>query len=424
MGTEIIKASLSVIDLYKDHVPYEAISYTWGDGRAEIGIIVDGAPVKVRTNLHQCLTRLRHKKKSRALWCDFLCITQTDLDEKAQQVQMIGSIFHSATCVLVWLGEHADSSEELLKAWSGPGKEPGSKGRWNRLMGAESTAENESVNRRAWIWVNFLHRAYWRRTWIVQELKLAREIVIHLGRDVTTWEDLISSRFGEYGLKGGFDGISTEGYASNDDFDNPRWLLLASLSWLSKFVPIKQKPKLGGAPYVPDEPQTIFEVAGKYQNTLCFDKRDKVFAVHTLASRKQNEKVITINYKLSLPELVISLYADRYVRLKEPKSLLGIRSVLASPPLADGLIEAFEFDRKNCEEASQLALKRCQEDKEIYSKRWKSVSKELQAAMKRVTKQREFDELMLKGEATITHMSAEVDEKLFWLGRRKKYGKE
>ena len=45
---------------------------------------------------------------SRCGWIVWVCISQTDLEEKAQQVQMIGQIFKQAVGVLAWIGEGSE----------------------------------------------------------------------------------------------------------------------------------------------------------------------------------------------------------------------------------------------------------------------------------------------------------------------------
>jgi hypothetical protein len=119
--TDPISATLSVIDLEQTFHGYEAIPYTWGSTTAENTILVDGREVNVTANLHRCLWRLR-SNTPRRLWCDYLCITQSDLREKAHQVQIIGSIFARSITVLIWLGEHATGSEHLFHDWNEPRK--------------------------------------------------------------------------------------------------------------------------------------------------------------------------------------------------------------------------------------------------------------------------------------------------------------
>ena len=119
-----IDVSLLAIDLGASDrsQTYEAVSYTWVSKDDPAEILLDGQPVSIRRNLHQGLLRLRHATTVRYLWVDAISISQDSLDEKAAQLQMIGKIFSSAERVLIWLGEHADGSEELFRGWWFPGR--------------------------------------------------------------------------------------------------------------------------------------------------------------------------------------------------------------------------------------------------------------------------------------------------------------
>lgn len=41
------------------------------------------------------------------MWIDAICINQMDLNERAQQVQLMAEIYRKASLVVVWLGEDA-----------------------------------------------------------------------------------------------------------------------------------------------------------------------------------------------------------------------------------------------------------------------------------------------------------------------------
>ena len=432
-STDIISASFAVVDLAQAYNDYEAISYTWGPPQAEYAIMVDGHPVQIRTNLHQALLRLRHPTEPRILWCDYLCITQTDLAEKAQQVQMIGRIFGSATKVRVWLGEHANYSEELFREWTPkPTKSKGILEDWKRRL--KSGKDEEQIRgalRRAQIWVTLFQRPYWRRTWIVQELRLARAVTIRIGPDESSWEKLISARFTEIGMHGRFDHIAMRSYYDESDLEDPQFLLGASLSWISRFVPVPLNLKGKKAPghVIMDDwergPRDIFDVVGRFRNTFCHDKLDKVFAIHTLERRRDGEKPLPVRYDMS-QDLLLMLYAERYVyNTAAAKSRGGfLARVLDQQTLPDtsGVIDSLGMVREACELAAKEARGRAMAaENEAHAIRWRRVAKGLVKAFEAAAKEREFDKLLFEGKATVTHQPPSVDEQMFWLGKQRHY---
>ena len=64
----------------------------------------------MRLNLYQALRRLRWFRDPRLIWVDAICINQSDVDEKSQQIPLMGRIYRNAASVLVWLGEEAETS--------------------------------------------------------------------------------------------------------------------------------------------------------------------------------------------------------------------------------------------------------------------------------------------------------------------------
>jgi hypothetical protein len=69
------------------------------------------------------LQQLRDEKRPVMLWIDALCIDQTNLEERSEQVKMMARIYSQASQVVVWLGESDlyvnkafDTMEELCWA--------------------------------------------------------------------------------------------------------------------------------------------------------------------------------------------------------------------------------------------------------------------------------------------------------------------
>ncbi|KAF2119506.1 heterokaryon incompatibility protein-domain-containing protein [Lophiotrema nucula] len=100
--------TLKYCDEIKKLLPYEALSYVWGD-RADLReISCNGVPMKVTRNLFDALVAIRVPTASRSLWVDAICINQDDLEERSHQVGLMASIYRQAARVLIWLG-HGDA---------------------------------------------------------------------------------------------------------------------------------------------------------------------------------------------------------------------------------------------------------------------------------------------------------------------------
>lgn len=61
--------------------------------------------LSVRRNFKSALVHFRHKRKAKILWIDALCINQSNLEERSQQVVKMRRLYVSAQTMSVWLGD-------------------------------------------------------------------------------------------------------------------------------------------------------------------------------------------------------------------------------------------------------------------------------------------------------------------------------
>ena len=83
---------------------YHALSYAWGPEWPKLEITLGAWSVLVRKNLWHFLRQRRQHGDRALLWIDALCIDQSDLGERASQVQLMDRIYKRAQKVLTWLG--------------------------------------------------------------------------------------------------------------------------------------------------------------------------------------------------------------------------------------------------------------------------------------------------------------------------------
>lgn len=167
---------------------YHALSYVWGNETATREIWLQDIKTSQRylqplhENLWQLLDQIR--KQTRAeyearstktapllIWTDALCLDQKDEQEKAEQIPRMGTIYSQAETVLVWLGADKDLQLELARL-----RDCGDDlGFYEALSipGHDATHNRSSCK--------LAKDPYWTRTWIVQEIVLARRPRIMAG---------------------------------------------------------------------------------------------------------------------------------------------------------------------------------------------------------------------------------------------------
>ncbi|TXC00850.1 hypothetical protein FocTR4_00007940 [Fusarium oxysporum f. sp. cubense] len=138
---------------------YYALSYEWGDeSKNDPFIKVNDGEVQIRKNLFDALKNIRKATEDLQLWVDAICINQSDVQEKSQQVSMME--LYLAKSYVVWCGAKsipdAEFEESLatLNGLSSPHSSdfmhnPANHHRIARLFGSTDWINNL----RRWIWV-------------------------------------------------------------------------------------------------------------------------------------------------------------------------------------------------------------------------------------------------------------------------------
>jgi hypothetical protein len=98
-----IQCSLKTVLLSSNPV-YEALSYAWVDKARDKPLRLEGQEFNVTLSAWSALKALRCNDRLRILWIDAICINQDDLEKRAAQVKLMGTIYRQASSVRVWLG--------------------------------------------------------------------------------------------------------------------------------------------------------------------------------------------------------------------------------------------------------------------------------------------------------------------------------
>jgi len=204
---EILRCTMIRGSLQEFGTKYLAISYVWGFEVAPKPLVLNGHEMRITSNLSDFLLRYRKMSKvvsnwifgNMFLWVDALCINQDDIPEKTSQVEMMGSIYQSARTAFCWLGSDLDDSKYAMErlfevcqlivnnyqndddplSWvSGVRTDL-----WHQNVEKDSKPIGRRTYNRFWDGVSsLLHREYWTRAWIVQELLLSKNACIMCGQ--------------------------------------------------------------------------------------------------------------------------------------------------------------------------------------------------------------------------------------------------
>jgi hypothetical protein len=115
-GTRV-ECDIFCINLEDSEYPWHALSHVWGTAERNQEIVLNGKTFYTTSNLLAALkavdTLQRRENSTLLIWIDAICINQGDVQEKAQQVPLMGRIFSKANIVLIWLGS-LESGEQIF----------------------------------------------------------------------------------------------------------------------------------------------------------------------------------------------------------------------------------------------------------------------------------------------------------------------
>jgi hypothetical protein len=299
-----------------DAPPFEALSYVWGSDTSPIEVLCNGQPFSIQPQLANALSRLRLRQLTRIVWADAICINQHDIEERNHQVPLMGSIYPSATRVIVWLGiadpEHTALALTVVEyigtaceqdAWKwkfvSSGNEVGSQ--FELPIEFFTPAVCASL-------VELFDRPWFTRIWCVQEIRLARDALVLCGEYEVSWKKL--------GLAVSWITDRTAARGVNE----PLAVLLR---------PIHIGP--ADIMYNNEEENLLWTLRSgcEFEST---DPKDKVYGLLSLVSPTAEAKSIHIDYKKS----VGAVFADTVVTDIQLHSTLSAFAFVSHPPGYDG----------------------------------------------------------------------------------------
>jgi hypothetical protein len=237
-----------------------AISYCWGGEMQTKSLPISAsAYLKVTKTVDSLLRHVAGVASGLPVWVDAICINQTDVKEKNNQVSMMRDIYAAAKCVLVWLGnENLTQTDEsvlfqyLKTAWDG-----------SSCLGGEGGT----------LFGRVLQSSWFERSWVVQEVCFARKVFFLCGSVGVSLPYL--EKFLDMGKKN---------YSSlPDSYSIPSGWGPVGLPVFQQFHKLRSHRELiqqnGGQPRV-----TLTDILLDFQSSKATDPRDKVFAFLSLAA--------------------------------------------------------------------------------------------------------------------------------------------
>jgi hypothetical protein len=173
-GHDAITAHLSTFPL-TSALPYDALSYVWGHSGDVEPIEVNNSTVTITKNLKAALARVRYADKPHVVWADAICINQRNIRERGHHVGFMGAIYSQAKRVLVCLGPDEDGGARDVAELVAENHELVSKYGSVEEMPIFLTDDPILNDVRRTAVATLARCVWWTRTWVIQEVGLAKD---------------------------------------------------------------------------------------------------------------------------------------------------------------------------------------------------------------------------------------------------------
>ncbi|KAK8018866.1 heterokaryon incompatibility protein-domain-containing protein [Apiospora marii] len=236
--------------------PYEALSYAWGDlTQTELIQVVTAkqghndspeAQLSITVGCADALRRLRSGTATRTLWVDSICINQSLVPERNQQLQLMPRIYSSASRVVIYLGESsgADGSDAIMD--------------WLREIHEPSDDSSDHVPEpNLGVLREFLGRRWFTRVWVLQEIRLARQATVVCGEREVAWDAFRELR---------------------DWQRNNRVSIGPHRAWTLPYT-VQSLASDPTGPFLPPYPARLLRLLVDTRDLGATDERDKLFAI-------------------------------------------------------------------------------------------------------------------------------------------------
>lgn len=262
-----------------DRIPYEALSYTWGESSERCDITVQERTFGITSNLHEALRHLRSADQDRVLWVDAICINQDNPAEKGHQVGQMRLVYQMSDTVLVWLGPGNDDVSALMTFAQEYHRRSLRRSAWREEASKlirEDGGQDTDLHRRRLRGLRYMLAQRWFcRVWVLQEVASARSAAIICG-----WKS-VSTRSFTWMLN--FLNVQIEPHAKAvlDIMPGPR----RDTSWWNK-------------------DRDLLTLLRRFRSSESTDPRDLIYALLGIASDACESSILRPDYEITFRQLI------------------------------------------------------------------------------------------------------------------------
>ena len=314
----LVCCSLRHYDFTNNTCPtFIAVSYRWGKNNDNGHVLLNGKLFPICDNLNAFFSSTYSSLVGEYMWIDQICIDQTNTDEQNCQVTRMDRVFQTAYKVIAWVGPAEGDScvaMETIRSWpegtphsyfAHPDGIPpnGAPDGGVAVHGFQIYPQVQSV-------INFFRREYWYRAWVIQELVLARNIVIHCGHLKVQWkkiEDMLYTlRLGRKITEWSLEAPARQQVPIHFPACNVTVLVDDILPITVQDIVLDRRDFGYDRGRIPEH-RTLGHVLASYPDLHCQKVHDKIYALQNLV---QPCKRVTVDYRKSEDQVLLDVVAE------------------------------------------------------------------------------------------------------------------
>ena len=306
-----ITAQLLLLDLGSDTIPqYECLSYAWGDPTLVQPAVINKQCIQITVNLDNALRYIRSKNKEVIIWADAICINQSSIDEKEQQVAFMAEIYRRCSKVYIWLGvpqpgsltgdpfrflEHFNQGKHFHDFPGFALDQSTEKWTWKRNEACDSILNDM---------LQVVASPWWTRAWTVPECLLPRNTMIMFGSWTTTWDFILEAN----NKKTAHVDDATECCVESIKvFNAPQLGLINDWAfhpgWTDRFRTKFHEDRIHSPPW-------FYEALLAFSSRKCSEPRDKIYSMLSLAGNPVYQ-----GFRPNYRQDVSTVYTDIFTRM-------------------------------------------------------------------------------------------------------------
>ncbi|KAK1822633.1 hypothetical protein LTR12_002980 [Friedmanniomyces endolithicus] len=243
--------------------------------------------IKIRENLRNALRSIRDERSDCWLWIDAICIKQRSNEERNHQIKLMAEIYSNANVVLVWLqsaNEDADVGTAFDFVRTAVAHDTTGRSVFNYIQAHFRTS------RSTWNAVKRLCQLrYWTRKWIIQELVMARSVVLQTGDSQCSMLDFekfcgqLQTHRDQHAYYDARAGSSSE---TRETLEFGRNLVSSPAARLVLQRSAETRGKR--------QPRLLHELIERYADSVCYLPCDHVYALYSLVG--EHRRHLSVDY--------------------------------------------------------------------------------------------------------------------------------